>query len=439
MPIWASHPKPKEGELLSSWLVRLAAAGGMTAIEFCESTLSIKKPNLRLIDRSPEDHLLEAISEGTGVPVDRIRGTSLSTEDGYVFSQTGKGETFWLVPALTVNSKINRFTIGMPFCPTCLDTDEIPYYRKHWHYAFHPICSIHQTPLRNECPHCNRPYSHMQPVARREVDLTMPIRSCWSCSSNVGAITPTPLWGGVLLELTLSIQNNMLNGIHEGGFDMPSFGHVNSRFYLDTMHSILNSLTIGNNASDRMKYIGDIMGINYSAHRALPKLFERHNIEHKQAENRAILLCLANWLMEEWPTRLVAYSEKFKLNLRSLFSSIDTSYWLATTLISSLQPRATDARSNEEVENATRLLRTCVKRPVSPSEIKEFMTMGSLGDHTEKRIIYRATVLAWHKKFSAEWEKERKTQKARRLAKIITWSRSKKCMEKLKTSSLLHF
>ncbi|MDP2806099.1 MAG: hypothetical protein Q8O24_09190, partial [Gallionellaceae bacterium] len=46
MPIWATHLKLKEGELLSSWIIRLSSECGMTAEQFCKAALSIKRPNL---------------------------------------------------------------------------------------------------------------------------------------------------------------------------------------------------------------------------------------------------------------------------------------------------------------------------------------------------------------------------------------------------------
>jgi hypothetical protein len=93
VPIWATHLKLKEGEILSSWIVRLASEGGMTATLFCKIALSINKPNLSAIDRSPDEPLLKALSEGTGESIERIRESSMLPEDGYALSQSGKGQT----------------------------------------------------------------------------------------------------------------------------------------------------------------------------------------------------------------------------------------------------------------------------------------------------------------------------------------------------------
>ena len=80
MTIWAIHLKPKEGEMLSSWIVRLAAGCGMSAEQFCKIALSIKKPNLSAIDRAPDESILKALSEGTGESIERIWESSLLPE-----------------------------------------------------------------------------------------------------------------------------------------------------------------------------------------------------------------------------------------------------------------------------------------------------------------------------------------------------------------------
>ncbi|MDD5299341.1 MAG: TniQ family protein [Gallionella sp.] len=433
MPIWATHPKPKEDELLSSWLIRIASECGMSATKFCSEVLYIKKPNLRVADRSPDDLLLQGLSEGTGVPVERIRETSLLAEEGYVFSQSGKGISRWIIPAITVNTKINDYTAGMAYCPECLRTDKTPYYRKNWRYAYYAICTKHRIPLRSICPHCSRPYSHMQPVNQKSINITDPIRTCWSCGGDVSIMQQSPSWGGNLLDMALSIQENILAGINRGAFDIPDQGYVNSRAYLDVFYSVARSLVAWIESTDRMKCVGKMSGIEFAPYQAKPlKPSKDADIENWQAADRAIILCLANWLMGEWPTRLVAYAEKSKLNYGTLFESIDESYWLSAVPVpvSSRQP-AIDTHSNEEIINATQILRKLMGRAVSTYEVQEFMTEGTIYNKIQKQIAAKKSAREWHQKFVQEWERDLQAAKNKRLSKIITWSKSRKPMAKI--------
>ena len=404
----------------------------MSAIKFCSEILSIKKPNLRIIDRSPDDSLLNALSKGTGVPVERIREASLLAEEGYVFSQSGKGVSRWIIPAITVHTKIGAYTNGMAYCPECLRTDATPYYRKNWRYAYFAICPTHRIPLRSTCPHCNRPYSHMQPVNQTKIDLLDPVRSCWSCGGNVGIVPPSSPWGGDLLDMTLSIQENILTGISRGAFDTPSHAHVFSGAYLAVFYSIVRSLTALIGSFTRMKHVGKVSGIDFAPHQAkLLGIYKGTDIEDWQAEDRAILLCLANWLMSEWPTRLVAYAEKSKLGYGTLFESIEVSHWLSAVPVLIGSRQVTGAHSDEERANATKILRRLMDRAVSTYEVQEFVTEGTLYNKIQKQIAAKKSAREWHQKFVREWESDLQAARRKRLSEIITWSQSKKFMARI--------
>lgn len=427
MRIWASHPKPKDGEILSSWIIRIAADCGMTANEFCRTTLNIPKPNLRETDRFPEESLLKALSEGTGVPAGRIAQASMAVEEGYVFSRTGSGETYWTITPLTSHSKITEYTQGMAYCPDCLSSDEVPYYRKSWQYAFNPICTIHHTPLKSSCPHCNRPFTFLQPAANKKIkSLPLKISSCWSCGGDVGKSKQVPHQNDGDFEHTLSIQQLIINGIINGGFEVPEYGFVHTRAYLDVMHCIIESLTVAKYSDERSNYVSRKSGFNFEKFGISNKWYDRTDFERLRAESRAKSICLANWLMGDWPRRLIAYAKHFNLTHSKLFKSINAPHWLLTTATPQLLPEQKDACSDEEIVIVTKLLRSKLNRPVTPSEIKEFMAMGVLGDHTAKRLAQRERTLEWHNNFSKEWKKERDAAKKRLQARAIEWAKIKR-------------
>lgn len=429
MPIWACHPKPKDGELLSSWIVRLASSAGMPVVEFCKTTLSISNPNLRLIDRNPEASILLTLSEGTGVSIQRVQEASLQTEEGYVFSQFGTGETVWHIPSLTNKSKTHKYTTGMAYCPACFHEDETAFYRKIWSFAYYSICPIHRIPLRNACPHCGKPYSHLQPIAQKLVDPNLPVSACWSCGKHIGDPPTASSWGGDFLERALSIQDKLISSISQGAFLIPNCEPIHSRSYLDVMHCIANSLSNGRDASIRSRYIGRAMGLEIEQYQSNQKIFDAQDIEHLQAENQTILLCLSYWLMEDWPRRLLRYIDKFELDHNRIFGSIDKSYWFLSSALPLLQSKPKELRSDEEILSATIILRSKLKRPVSTGEVSEFMTLGRVIDHTPERKAAKKAAQNWHQNFVSKWHADIQARKKRRLAKIISWSQSKAFLE----------
>jgi hypothetical protein len=420
--IWATHLKLKEGELLSSWIVRLSSDCGMTAEQFCKVALSIKRPNLSSMDRSPDDSDLKALSEGTGESLERIRESSMLAEDGYALNQSGKGQTSWIIPAVTFLALQNKkFHAGMPYCPECLRTDEKPYYRKVWRYAFHPICPIHRVPLSNACPHCNEPYSHMQPVTNIGQALKGdPIVGCWSCGKNITEASSANSVDKTLLDQTLIIQSEILVGINHGAFIVPNFGFVPSKSYLDVMHYIIDTLT-AEKSSARLKYTCGLAGINFKSFLPTPN----YDIEKMPSENRAILLCLASWLMDEWPSRFVEHIRASDIIYSKLLRDIEVSTWLYVSALPFLQAQSIGVHSKEEVKNATLVLRNRLNRTPKPDEIKELLAAGTLLNFEPKLKARKGSQLGWHQAFSLAWADERKA-KQKQLSREEKWKQAKK-------------
>lgn len=60
--LWPVHIKPKDDELLSSWLVRLAMSHGLKLHTFCSIALPLKQIWTRDIDKAPNTGLIGELS-----------------------------------------------------------------------------------------------------------------------------------------------------------------------------------------------------------------------------------------------------------------------------------------------------------------------------------------------------------------------------------------
>ena len=181
MQPWPMHPRPLPGEALSSWVRRLATdnvcslrtlfAHGLEQEDFTDGQL----------DLDPPEALLWALSERTGVPVDRIRG------------MTVRGWTPLLIDQLKSSRELARTYIGqfsvlfepgralpavppstwVPWhasrryanplgCRYCLAYGDHKYFRLHWRMPFVMTCPSHRKWLepvkpspRNRGYHCD--------------------------------------------------------------------------------------------------------------------------------------------------------------------------------------------------------------------------------------------------------------------------------------------
>jgi hypothetical protein len=144
--LWPVHIKPKEDELLSSWLVRLAMAQGLKLHTFCSITWPLKQIWNRDIDRSASAELLETLSKKTATPVERVRATTLAAYESALYEEhKSLGPAAWITP-IGVYHRIHT-KCGLQFCLLCLAEDEEPYYRRKWRLAFMVACEKHHVLL----------------------------------------------------------------------------------------------------------------------------------------------------------------------------------------------------------------------------------------------------------------------------------------------------
>jgi hypothetical protein len=172
---WPLHPRPLAGEVLSSWLTRIAAAYGLSTDDLLVHNLGYRSMSFEQLDLGPQDSLLERLSEKTGVNVERIRSMTIK---GCLPPSIGGGvrnlgaESFaryvsrysvLLSPGCRDTRQLNRWRpwiterrFASPFgCPRCLMTDTIPYRRLFWRLAFTASCPTHGILLESVVPVTN--------------------------------------------------------------------------------------------------------------------------------------------------------------------------------------------------------------------------------------------------------------------------------------------
>lgn len=139
---WPASVSPLAGELLSSWLHRVAIANGTAPALFAE-TLGLQKGmwSARL-DLAVPPNIVSLLADRTEIEQETISRMSLQ----------GCGLTALLLP-LRHNSK-QRFSTWMQYCPDCFASDECPYFRRVWRLATRISCFVHRKGLRDRCPSC---------------------------------------------------------------------------------------------------------------------------------------------------------------------------------------------------------------------------------------------------------------------------------------------
>jgi transposase len=236
------HFQPKEDELLSSWICRLALAHGVNSSSFCSQVLPRRHPTQQFrmneIDYCVSSSILTALAKRTGTPVDRVSATTLPAYEGFLLERWSNhiGRQ-WTLPVKTLRRKTRH---GLQYCPLCLATGE-PYYRRVWRLVPITICTKHRVQLLDRCPKCSSPISfqkatyngvHFPPSDR--------VTFCYSCQSDlrkfrVKAADP-------VCDEEVSFQGRIETALREGWIEIPGIWSGYSLLFFPVLHRLLRLL-----------------------------------------------------------------------------------------------------------------------------------------------------------------------------------------------------
>lgn len=180
--LWLIRYKPFPDELLSSWLVRLAHGHGVKVQTFCNKLFGSRRQVWnRDIDRLAPQWLLDELQVRTGTPKEEVRRTTLRHFEGALFENYREaGHLRWIQLLKMYHRK--RQGYGQQYCPHCLNSDEIPYFRKTWRLAIKTMCLTHNCMLLDRCPKCDAAVSfHRIDIRQPEGAEFQPLSICHSC------------------------------------------------------------------------------------------------------------------------------------------------------------------------------------------------------------------------------------------------------------------
>jgi hypothetical protein len=161
VPRWPLHPAPKEGEALSSWLHRVAACYQMDGRDLLENDLG--HGQVDDLDSAPPLSLLTALSQRSGIELDRLRGMTLA------------GWVPWLLDSLDDQLPAALETYAFQFSVLLPKRNRKTRSITNWR-AWLPGQSIHRA-----CPFClNDPANPAVLLAwKLPLMLSCPLHGCW--------------------------------------------------------------------------------------------------------------------------------------------------------------------------------------------------------------------------------------------------------------------
>lgn len=228
--LWPVHLKPQADELLSSWLMRLAAAHALKLHTFCALTWTRRKQIWnRDIDKCADESILNLLVEKTGTRPEVVARTTLAAYEGYLYERHNPyGNTRWIMPVGVYHRTRRRH--GLQFCPRCLAEDDAPYYRRSWRLAFVTFCERHGTTLSDRCPRCYAPVNfHRNELGHRAKWAADSVTLCHACGYDLRETSeaqPTGLADCRILEFQRGLTDATKSGWVEINGQGPVYSHL---------------------------------------------------------------------------------------------------------------------------------------------------------------------------------------------------------------------
>lgn len=151
--LWPVKVEPLDDELFSSWLERTALEYLSAPHSFARIVFGDRAVWNRDIDKSGTFEMASALARPMDVDPDvAVRTLLRSFEGALVEKHNANGNSRWIMP-LGVWHRRRRLG-GLQFCPLCLASDPVPYFRKCWRLSFVSVCHEHQVYLSDHCDQC---------------------------------------------------------------------------------------------------------------------------------------------------------------------------------------------------------------------------------------------------------------------------------------------
>lgn len=174
MNLW--FVKPRENELLSSWLIRTAIAHGCTPLTL--TNLIWKRWRVWTIDLdlAITSNKLDILRLSTGQNI-LINDLTLKQVNKKI-----NGDSLYKKWITKIGVRNLDRTGGLRFCPLCLNKS--PYLKKTWRLAWNIYCEDHKVLLQTTCCNCSLPFTPHK-ISYNQLSMIHCVRCNYSLVSQV--------------------------------------------------------------------------------------------------------------------------------------------------------------------------------------------------------------------------------------------------------------
>lgn len=303
------HPKPYDGEILSSWMLRLAHANSIKAHTLYSSYFGHDKQIWnRDIDVFAPEWLLHGLMELSGATYEEVYTTTLKKYEGYVYENVSVKTNTHLLLSQGIYHRLRKLH-GIQYCPSCLGEDRIPYFRSVWRLAFYTICPIHNCALRDSCPKCDAPIIIFRGDIGYKNEVTRhSSKFCHKCLTDLTKVKLF-MWKAIDQEVVEAMKV-LLDAPNKGFISSPlPVVHYSPIFFIVFRKILVLFISSRSNIRAKFNLMDITKDLNLdwglSGFSGASKVaFESHR--HSE---RHMLVQIALWFLCDWPYRIRYYTD----------------------------------------------------------------------------------------------------------------------------------
>ena len=293
--LWPYHPKPLKGEIFSSWLLRTAQGNASKTHSFCHQIWPYRQIWTRDIDRIVANDLLDTMATRTATPRKGLHSMFLQSFEGTFFEELKPNAYNSWIRVVGVRHRV-RTRHGQLYCPLCLESDDIPYFRKIWRTNLSPVCLEHAVVLRDDCDRCQAPVMFHRGTMMNCSDCGYDLRDAkaWACTSQA-------------LVLARALVNRSMNQ-HEWHPNIPEI-EPDVEFFA-TIRSVMTLLCAGKRTAWLRKQIANY--VNFNIRIAIDGRYERQ-FECLRANDLHQVFSMASVMLRGWPWMFIGLCSEARL------------------------------------------------------------------------------------------------------------------------------
>lgn len=377
--------RPLEDEIFSSWFVRVARANGLRCHHLAR-ILTGRGRQLFLgdIDRGVWKTPIYRLADLVNVPYEVAEKTLLTSYIPFLWPQIkSKGVWPFILPISTQDHQTRKY--GLQFCPQCLCTDPIPYFRKHWRLSFNVVCDIHGIRLKDKCPHCAAPIAIDRADIKNGKFQDIPsLVHCAACQQSILVNDQVPCVDDALLFH----QRLILNTLDRGWINIKG-RVIYSHLFFHGLRMLLSFFDDPRYSSKLQAKLASL-GIAQLESKT-PRSRRSGGIERCNIQRRFELELAVAWMLDQWPDKCFCVLRELSFNSSSFlgfskYCEIPTPFWLWEPVWDNLN-KTMYVPSNLEMHNAASYLFAQSKPPT----IRELCRLLNLSTNHSARVA-----AVWH-------------------------------------------